>query len=45
MNIKKTSKLMIALVAGVTLVKTLMNDKIKKEELEAKKEADKEDLR
>ena len=38
MNIKKTSKLMIALIAGVTLVKTLMNDKLKMEELEGKKE-------
>ena len=42
MNIKKTSKLMIVLVAGVTLVKTLMDDKLKREELAGKKEDDKE---
>lgn len=42
MNIKKTGKLMIALVAGVTLVKTLIDDKLKKEELEVKKEEVKE---
>lgn len=45
MNIKKTSKLMIALVAGATLVKTLMNDKMKREELEGKKDSDKENVR
>lgn len=38
MNIKKTSKLMIALVAGITLVKTLMDDKINKEKLKGEEE-------
>ncbi|WP_300379538.1 hypothetical protein [Clostridium sp.] len=38
MNIKKTSKLIITLVAGVTLVKTLMADKLNKEVLDKKEE-------
>lgn len=42
MNIKKTGRIMIALIAGAALVKTLMDDKLKREELEGKKEEDKE---
>lgn len=34
MNIKKTTKVMIALLAGASLVKTLMDDKLKKQEVE-----------
>lgn len=34
MNIKKTTKVMIALLAGASLVKTLMDDKLKKQEME-----------
>ena len=37
MKIKKTSKLLIALIAGATLVKTLIDDKTKKQEIEEEK--------
>lgn len=42
MNIKKTSKFLIALVAGATLVKTLIDDKLKKQEMEVKEQEVKE---